>query len=392
MRVLLLIGITLAASLSSAQVRDWSAWREMLSGYSRQTPERRAQIQRELPEFARRFAELVMETPEYKNDLAIGKAIGADIDRVVDLMANGSLQANEAKSELDRVQKKYEHVKASLPQKIAEDTARMYVQVIRQGLEDREPSVQRAAQATLQSLTVAHYSPRLSVSFYLICDTISHLGRFKRQIDFSISNLVREQAKKRPLLFIDSIRARSEGYESMLLAMAEAKSPLVRKTILDLVRSRRDEDVDLGLHCLINWPIPEALPSLINQIQTSEKNIACLETALVCYGEAGLRAMLRAWPTLTEGARYIAFRAAYHLPSQAALNLVLQGVRDRRSEVRVEAVEALGSLQSIEWYETYAGRDPRNLDRRRVSQLLKELARDPDEAVRDAARRALEQG
>lgn len=363
----------------SDQTETISSWQATFKEYAREPAERRAQIQTSAPKFAFRFPQLLMETPEYRADRAFTDALSRKVDDLmgaVDQMSKEDVRArigdltNEARLFGDGASKV-----------LGQTSVQQFVQIIRSGLGDRDGSVRKATQATLLALTRDKYRPSRSI-FRRRCGMRSDVSVFWDLIINPLSDLIREQAKRRSHLFLEALQSNPDETESIFLALAEVKTPAVRTMMLE--HARRGDEV--GLQALINWPVPEGLDIVIDRFRTGiDEDEDVFETALLVYGERGLRRLDPIWSSLPESSRYLAYQAMEDLPCEAALNLLERDTRDKRANVREEAAGRLGYLLDAEWYEWYAGPDPKNMDRERTLRLLKVLARDADPNVREKA-------
>lgn len=400
-RILAALSICFAACVLHAQTtgprvvqpRNMAEWRQTFKDYSKQSVDIKAQIQRELPEFSDRFLELVKELPEVKREHEFSLWISAELDN---LMA--PVNPPLTKEEVDVLRQKLNVLKRRADKffqenpsskSVARAIASDFSQVVRQGLKDNLAIIRTQAENSFQLVFEQRFRARRGIYRWL-CGTRPELAQHRDIFNEAVSDLLRERVRTKPLAMIEIVRSKGKGFREALLAMAEARSPLVRPIIADLVQSKDKDEAELGLHCVINWPIPEALPWVIDMIKgDGEEDGNILQTTLVAFGEKGLRGLTREWKTVPEFALPLVFEALYDLPSQAALILLSEGAKDSRPEIRAQSAKALGTLIDAEWYEFFAGPDPRNLDRKRVLWLLNKLTRDPDEMVREAAYSAL---
>ncbi len=266
----------------------------------------------------------------------------------------------------------------------------MFAKVVRFGMIDRDESVRNAAQTTLLELTPQCYRPFRS-TIDRGCGMRSNESTFRDLLVTEVSDLIREQARRRPKLLLEAFQAKLEGFDSMFLALAETKSPSVRATMVE----RASQGHMVGLEALINWPVHEGLDVVISRFRSGiPEDEETYETALLVYGERGLRKLAPIWSSLPESSRSLVYVAMKSLPCKAALDLLEKDARDKRPEIRGEAASLLGGMivkEWCKWNEWFAGPNPQNLDSNRGIRLLRTLARDADQNVREVALDFLDQ-
>lgn len=368
------------------QKESIGTWQATFKDYSKQSAAKRAEIQASASKFAYRFPQLLMETPEYQTERAFTDALSRKLDDLMEAMVNGQMSKEAARAEIDGLADEAKSVGDGDTKKLGRESVQQFIQVIQSGLKDRDESVRKATQATLLALTRDKYIPSRS-TFRRRCGMRSDVSVYGDLIVYPLSDLIRDQARLQPHIFLKALELKNDAIDSIFLVLAEANTPGVRAMMVD--RARRGDR--LGLEALINWPVPEGLDIVINRYRTGVTDDEdVFETALLVYGERGLRKLAPFWSSLPESSRYLAYRAMEDLPCEAALNLLQRDTGDKRANIREESAEQLGYLLRAEWYEWYAGPDPRNMDQERALRLLKVLARDPDPHVREKASGYLE--
>lgn len=376
------VGVAQTSSTGSlGELETIRGWQLRFKSFAQQSVDRRVQIQQSLPEFASRFVPLLLETPEYRTDRAFVDGLRNEIDGVMEGLVEGKVSKEDARKTLDALIIESKKWNEGLTKHLGQTTAQMFVQSIRLGMRDRDESVRNAAQRSLLNLAQNSYTPFRS-KFRRRCGMRSDESRFRDLLVSQVSDLVREEARRQPKLFLGAIQSNDKDCDYLFLALAEAKSPVIRPAMVERARSG---DV-VGLEALINWPVPEGLEIVINRYRmgiTEDEEI--FETALLVYGERGLRKLSPIWSSLPESSRSLVYVAIEALPSKAAVDLLEKDAMNKRAEVRAKAASLLGYLLEGEWVEWFAGPDPKTMDGRRSIRLLEALARDPDPEVRETA-------